>query len=165
MSMSSTVEACLREAGVEFEVVRHPHSYTSAHTASVANIPGDRLAKTIVLEDEQGYVGAVLPSTHHLRLSKLWSQTGRHLVLAKESELRDVFKDCEVGAIPAVCTAYGVRTLMDESLTTVPDVYFEAGDHEALVHLRTDQFLRLMEQAEKAHFSKSGKSSTEEAAI
>lgn len=153
MSISSTVEACLRDAGVTYEVVRHPHSFTSAQAAEAAHIPGDRLAKTIMLEDEQGYVGAVVPSTHHLRLSKLWSQTGRHLVLAKESELRKVFPDCEVGAIPAVCSAYGVPTLMDESLTTVPDVYFEAGDHEELVHLGTDQFMRLMEQAEKGHFS------------
>ncbi|GAB3630323.1 prolyl-tRNA synthetase [Pandoraea terrae] len=153
MSIASTLEACLRNAGAQYEVVRHPHSYSSIETAEAAHIPGDRLAKTILLEDELGYVAAVLPSTHHLRLSKLWAQTGRRLTLAKEADVRETFKDCEVGAIPPIGTAYGMMTLMDESLASLPDIYFEAGDHEALIHMQTDQFMRLMEQAEKARFS------------
>ncbi|MEV0297925.1 YbaK/EbsC family protein [Nocardia sp. NPDC050710] len=153
MTMSPTVHTCLRDAGVEYEVVRHPHSHSSNETAQTAAIPGDQLAKTILLEDDQGYVGAVLPSTHHLRLPKLWDQTGRQLSLAKESDIREVFKDCEVGAIPPVCTAYGMKTLVDERLSTQPDIYFEAGDHETLIHMRTEQFMRLMETAEKVRFS------------
>ncbi|MGW4119002.1 aminoacyl-tRNA deacylase [Nocardia sp. NPDC004711] len=153
MSISLTVQQCLTDAGAEYELVPHPHSHNSSETAETAHIPGDRLAKTVLLEDSQGYVAAVLPASHHLRLAKLWSQTGRRLVLAKESNFRETFTDCEVGAIPPMCTAYGMTTLMDESLTTQPDIYFEAGDHETLVHLQTDQFMRLMEQAEKAHFS------------
>lgn len=154
MPMSPTVHTCLSNAGVEYEVVRHPHSHSSTETAQTAAIPGDQLAKTILLEDEQGYVGAVLPSTHHLRLPKLWDQTGRRLSFADESDIRQVFKDCELGAIPPVCTAYGMKTLMDESMSTQPDIYFEAGDHETLIHMRTEQFMRLMEHAEKGHFSK-----------
>lgn len=153
MPISPTVDTCLRNAGVEFDVVRHPHSHSSTETAATAAIPGDRLAKTILLEDEQGYVGAVLPSTHHLRLSELWDHTGRRLSLANESDIRAVFKDCELGAIPPVCTAYGMKTLMDDSLSTQPDIYFEAGDHETLIHMRTEQFMRLMQQAETGHFS------------
>lgn len=153
MAMSPTVHTCLQDAGVEYETVRHPHSHSSPETARTAAIPGDRLAKTVLLEDDQGYVGAVLPSTHHLRMPKLWDHTGRRLSFAQESEIREVFKDCEVGAIPAVCTAYGMTTLMDESLSAQPDIYFEAGDHETLIHMRTEQFLRLMEHAQKGRFS------------
>ncbi|WP_433684836.1 aminoacyl-tRNA deacylase [Nocardia sp. CA-119907] len=153
MPISPTVHTCLSDAGVEYEIVRHPHSHSSTETAVTAAIPGDRLAKTILLEDEHGYVGAVLPSTHHLRLAKLWDQTGRRLSLANESDIREVFKDCELGAIPPVCTAYGMTTLMDESLSAQPDIYFEAGDHETLIHMRTEQFMRLMEQAETGLFS------------
>ncbi|MFJ9369953.1 aminoacyl-tRNA deacylase [Nocardia sp. NPDC101769] len=153
MSISPTVQQCLNNSGIKYEIVRHPHSHSSSETAETAHIPGDHLAKTIVLEDELGYVAAVVPSTHHLRLAKLRAQTGRRLALAKESDIRETFKDCEVGAIPPMCTAYGMTTLMDESLATAPDIYFEAGDHETLVHLQTDEFMRLMEQAEKTRFS------------
>ncbi|MFP3624470.1 deacylase, partial [Burkholderia sp. SIMBA_051] len=40
-----------------------------------------------------------------------------------------------------------------EQLAQQPEVYFEAGDHEALIHMTQDEFLALMETAERAHFS------------
>lgn len=154
MSISATLQACLHDKGCQYELVRHPHTFNSMETAEAAHIPGDRLAKTVLLEDRLGYVAAVLPSTHHLRLGELWLQTGRHLVLAREPDLRTLFQDCDVGAIPPVCPAYGMPTFLEESLTRQPDVYFEAGNHEELVHMSTSQFLDLMDQAEQAHFSR-----------
>lgn len=145
MSLSPTLHDWLHGKGSQYEVLQHPHSFNSMATAEVAHIPGDRLAKTVVLEDESGYAAAVLPSTHHLRLSELWKSTGRRLVLASESEVRELFKDCELGAVPPVAMAYGMPTYIDESIAQQPDVYFEAGDHEALIHMRTEAFLDMME--------------------
>ncbi|MBW4947894.1 YbaK/EbsC family protein, partial [Klebsiella pneumoniae] len=108
-------------------------SHTSMETAAAAHIPGDRLAKTVLLEDDEGYVAAVLPTTYAVRLSDLWVKTGRHLVLAREVELRELFKDCDMGALPPVCMAYGMKTFLEERLAQQPEVYFEAGDHEALI--------------------------------
>jgi Ala-tRNA(Pro) deacylase len=123
-------------------------------TAAAAHIPGDRLAKTVLFEDESGYVAAVLPATYAVQLSELSTKIGRRLTLAQEDDLRELFKDCDAGAVPPVCTAYGMRTYLEESLVQHPDVYFEAGDHRELVHMSTDQFLALMESAERAHFSR-----------
>ena len=154
MSMSATLQDCLRSKGSQYEIVRHPHSHSSIETAAAAHIPGDRLAKTVLLEDEHGYVAAVLPSTYAVRLSELWAQTGRQLRLAKEVDLRELFKDCDAGALPPVCTAYGMRTYLDESLAQQPDVYFEAGDHEELIHMGSRQFLDLMDRAERTRFAR-----------
>ena len=153
MSVSATLEDCLRNKGSRYEIVHHPHSQTSMGTAQSAHIPGDRLAKTVLLEDEFGYVATVLPSTYHVRLSEMWKRTGRHLVLAGESKMRELFRDCEVGAVPPICTAYGMQTYLDESLARQPDVYFEAGDHEQLIHMNIDQFLDLMAEAQTVQFA------------
>jgi Ala-tRNA(Pro) deacylase len=154
MSISATLQDCLLSKGSQYEIVHHPHSHSSIETAAAAHIPGDRLAKTVLFEDEHGYVATVLPSTYAVRLSELWAKTGRHLLLAKEVDLRELFKDCDMGALPPVCTAYGMRTYLDESLAQQPDVYFEAGDHEALIHMGTDHFLDLMDRAERARFAR-----------
>ena len=138
MSMSATLQDCLRQKSSRYEVVYHPYSHTSMETAAAAHIPGDRLAKTVLLEDDDGYVAAVLTTTYAVRLSDLWAKTGRHLVLAKEGELRELFKDCDAGALPPVCMAYGMQTFLEDSLAEQPDVYFEAGDHEALIHMAQD---------------------------
>ncbi|KXU88692.1 deacylase [Paraburkholderia monticola] len=154
MSMSATLQDCLRSKGSQYEIVHHPYSHSSVETAAAAHIPGDRLAKTVLFEDEQGYVATVLPSTYAVRLSELWAKTGRHLLLAKETDLRELFKDCDAGALPPVCTAYGMKTYLDESLASQPDIYFEAGDHEELIHMGTDQFLQLMDRAERTRFAR-----------
>ncbi|HBD36650.1 MAG TPA: deacylase, partial [Cupriavidus sp.] len=95
----------------------------------------------------------VIPSTHHLKLSEIRAQTGRQLSLARDCGVREVFRDCSRGAIPPVAMAYGTQTWLDDSLLSHPDVYFEAGDHRALVHMSTDQFVDLMADAQRGHFS------------
>lgn len=153
MSISTTLQDCLRDKGSRYDVLHHRRTATNSETAEAAHIPGDRLAKTVLLGDTQGYVAAVLPSTYHLELSELWAKTGRHLELAKESDLSRLFRDCETGALPPVAMAYGMQTYLEESLTRQPDVYFEAGDHQDLIHMSMDQFLQLMERAESCRFA------------
>ncbi|MEX3949683.1 aminoacyl-tRNA deacylase [Paraburkholderia sp. EG287B] len=154
MSMSITLQERLRSKGSRYEIVRHPYSHSSMESAAAAHIPGDRLAKTVLLEDEHGYVAVVLPSTYAVQLSELWNKTGRRLGLATEDELRELFKDCNAGALPPICAAYGMKTYLETNLAGQPDVYFEAGDHEELVHMDGDQFLALMDDAERAHFAR-----------
>ncbi|MEM5405703.1 YbaK/EbsC family protein [Paraburkholderia unamae] len=154
MSMSTTLQERLRSKGSRYEIVRHPYSHSSMESAAAAHIPGDRLAKTVLLEDEHGYVAVVLPSTYAVQLSELWNKTGRRLALATEDELRELFKDCDAGALPPICAAYGMKTYLETNLAGQPDVYFEAGDHEELIHMEGDQFLALMDDAERAHFAR-----------
>jgi Ala-tRNA(Pro) deacylase len=74
-------------------------------------------------------------------------------VLAHEDEIREVFKDCDLGAIPPCAMSYGMQTYVDESLFDEPEVWFEAGDHMELVHMQRDQFMTLMSDAESGKFS------------
>lgn len=149
MSISTTLESCLESKSGQYEIFHHSHTANSMATAEAAHIPGDRLAKTVILEDDIGYAAAVLPSTRHLSLTDMWKQTGRRLQLASEDDVRELFKDCELGALPPVAMAYGMPTYLDESLVHEPDVYFEAGDHEALIHMRSEQFLDLMQDSRR----------------
>ena len=42
---------------------------------------------------------------------------------------------------------------MNETLAAGSDVYFEAGNHEELVHMSTDDFLDLMADVDRARFA------------
>src|SRR5574340_717896 len=79
-----------------------------------------------------------------------------HSHMARETEMLDLFKDCAAGAVPALGAAYGIETIWDDSLQEQPDIYFEAGDHEQLVHLSGKQFLDLLGTARHGHFSSRG---------
>jgi len=43
--------------------------------------------------------------------------------------------------------------VVDDSLIAQPEVYFEAGDHEDVVHLRGGDFLRLLDGSLHGRFS------------
>ena len=73
--------------------------------------------------------------------------------MATEEEIERLFPDCAVGAVPPVAAAYGLKAIVDESMTEVPDIYFEGGDHTTLVHMSGPAFDRLMAEAPRAHFS------------
>ncbi|MBI3938484.1 MAG: YbaK/EbsC family protein [Betaproteobacteria bacterium] len=154
MSIAHTVQNYMVQRGIAYEIVNHPHTLSSMETAAAAHVSGDRVAKAVILEDDDGYVLAVVPSTHHVRINALSAQLQRKLRLATEMELARLFGDCEPGAIPPVGTAYGLPTVIEEDLAQQPEVYFEAGDHEGLIRVRRDDFMRLMTGARQAHFSR-----------
>src|SRR5437868_3314580 len=144
MSTAYTVENYLSAHQIPYEVVTHPRSVTSLRTASAAQIEADRIAKAVVLEYDEGYMLAVLPASRHVRLGQLRESMGLDLRMASEYGISRLFPDCDMGAVPPVGFAYGVDTIWDESLSDQPDVYFEAGDHEHLLHLNTKDFVHMM---------------------
>lgn len=153
MGMSTTLKRFLDLQRASYELVEHPYTTGSMQTTEAAHIPGDKMAKSVLLEDEHGYLVAVLPATHHLQLGELHRQLGRRLGLATEREVADLFTDCDVGAIPAPAQAYGLNVVWDTRLAELPDVYFEAGDHRALVHMNGEQFRGLMSETPRGRFS------------
>jgi len=106
-----------------------------------------------VLEDDTHAVMAVLPASRRLELRELQASDGHDLRLASEAELKYLFKDCEPGAVPPLGIAYGIETIWDDSLMEQPETYFEAGDHETLVHMKTRDFIGLMKGARHMAFS------------
>lgn len=153
MTIPASVKQYLDQQGIRYDVVAHMHTANSLRTAGAANIPGDQLAKSVVVGDERGYVLAVIPATHRLDLGVLSRHMQRRLGLATEPEVGGLFEDCEFGAVPPLGAAYGIRMVVDESLTHCTDVYFEAGDHTDLVRVSGTDFLRLIENAPRGQFS------------
>lgn len=153
MAIAITLAEYLDNEGITYDLIPHPHTGSSLEAAESAHVPGDQLAKCVVLEDSEGILLAVIPSTHKLDLDSLERCLGRKMDLVSEMRLHQLFHDCEFGAIPPIGTAYGYETIMDDSLMDREDVYFEAGDHVDLVHISGDVFQSLMKDAEHAQFS------------
>ena len=145
MAIAMTLKSYLEAHHVDYDVVEHPPSQTAIESAHSAHVPGHQLAKAVVLEDEEGYVVSVLPSTNRLDLEWVNETLNRHLEMAPEDELRALFQDCELGAVPALSNAYGLEVIWDDQLKNASEIYIEAGDHSNLVHMSGDAFRNLME--------------------
>lgn len=147
MTISTKLKRYLDEKGIRYDAVPHPRTATASETAEAAHLPGDCVAKTVVIHHEGGYALAVVPASNRVDLTALQNLLDRRLGLASEAEIRQLFDDCDTGAAPPIGAAYGVMTVVDKSLDDRDDVWFEGGDHKTLVHVTGAEFGQLMRDA------------------
>ena len=152
MTIAPQLRQYLDEANANYDIVEHKPTLSALETARSCDIPAQRLAKAVLLDtSDDDHLLAVLPSDRKVELAELRSELGSKPRLSEESEVGKLFKDCELGSVPPV--GYGVTTIVDDSLSEQPDVYFEAGDHKSLVHMDRAEFSRLTENARHGQFS------------
>jgi Ala-tRNA(Pro) deacylase len=156
MSIAPTLQKYLAAENIQYEEILHELSMSSNRTAEACHISGDRLAKGVVLRRDGEYLLAVMPASHHLRLSELRTKLGDNVNIANETEINQLFRDCAHGAVPVVGKCYGLDLIVDDSIEAQPEIYMEAGDHETLLHLSHEQFVRLTANALHGRFSEHG---------
>jgi Ala-tRNA(Pro) deacylase len=153
MAVAETVQHYLEQHSVEYDLVLHPHTESSHGTAEAAHISEDHIAKAVIVKDSAGYAMVVVPASNWVDVDHLRKELNRDFHLASEDELAKLFSDCEAGAIPPLGLAYGVETFLDQALTSLANVYFEAGDHEQLVHTTGDDFRTLLGGVRHGYYS------------
>ena len=154
MGIAISLKQYLDNHQVDYEVIDHPYADTSMDVAWQARLPPEKVAKCVMMEDEGGYVMVVCSASSRIKLGSLYREINRRLEFASERELDDMLEDCALGTVLPVEDIYGIEVVVDEDLLCEADVYFEAGDHEELIHVRADAFDVLMHNAERASFSK-----------
>lgn len=153
MGIALTLQQYLDDHDVEYDLMTHKRTGSSADTAEAGGVPGDCLAKGVVVKRDKGYLLCVVPASRHIDMDELRRWLKQPVELASEDEIGSLFPDCEEGAVPPVGFAYGLRAVVDESLDGRKDVWFEGGDHVTLVHMSGPQFHRLMEKVPHERFS------------
>jgi len=153
MTMAATQQRYLIQHETEYDLTLHPHTESSHETAQAAHVADDHIAKAVLVRDASDYAIVVIPASNWLKMDYIRHELNRDLHLATEDEVAQLFYDCDPGAVPPLGPAYGIETLLDESLTSLSDVYFEAGDHKQLVHLRGEDFQALLSGARRGYYS------------
>ncbi len=113
MSISAKLERYLAQHGVTYDVVKHPRTITASESAKAGHVSIDALAKAVVLKGEDGCMLAVLPASCHIQFSDLRRQLGADVAMASEDQFEGLFRDCELGAVPALGAAYGLKVVID----------------------------------------------------
>jgi len=142
--MMQKLLAYLDENGVKYTRHAHPTAYTAREVASVEHVPAHKIAKTVVFFSENGFGMAILPGDSMVDLESLRAVVGvSRLRLATESELSELFADCELGAMSPFGNLCGLPVFVDGGLAGEETIAFNAGTHRDVVHMRYQDFERL----------------------
>lgn len=139
------LQAVLDHYQVPFEVLPHSETYTAQETAEVQRIPGDKMAKVVMVRKENGTpVMLMLPASYHVNLAWVREVLGTRATLEEEREFRGLFPECEVGAEPPFGNLFALDTVVDTSLTKDDEIVFNAGSHWQTVRMRYDDYVRIV---------------------
>ena len=153
MAIAETIKNYMTQKAVEYTLSAHPHSGSSHETAEASHVPEDHIAKGVIVKDASGYAMIVVPATNYVEMKHVRKELDRELELVEEEDFAKLFPDCEPGAVPPLGSAYQIETFLDEGLTSLANVYFEAGDHEHLVNISGDDFKTLLSGVRHGHYS------------
>jgi Ala-tRNA(Pro) deacylase len=155
MTIAPKLRHYLDALNADYELIEHAPTKSAMQNAAVCHIPPERIAKAVLLDTPEDYLLAVLPSDCRIELSELRAMLGERPRLADEDEIAFIFDDCAIGAVPPLGFSYGVGMIVEDRLDSQPDVYFEGGDHQSLVHMDRAEFARMTGAARHCHFSQS----------
>ncbi len=142
---ATKVKEFLDANNIKYMTISHSLAYTAQEIAATSHIPGQELAKTVILKLDDYFAMAVLPASHQVDLKAVKETTRTNAVrLATEAEFMNLFPDCEVGAMPPFGNLYDMPVLVDESLTQDEEIAFNACTHKQLIRLAYDDFAYLV---------------------
>jgi len=131
---------------IKYVVISHSLAYTAQGIAALAHIPGMELAKSVMVKIDSTLAMAVVPASCRVDLALLKkARRANSVALATEDEFKNVFPDCETGAMPPFGNLYGVDVFVDESLSRDEEIAFNAGSHRELVRMAWKDYVELVQ--------------------
>jgi Ala-tRNA(Pro) deacylase len=130
---------------IKYVVISHSQAFTAQEIAACAHIPGQEMAKTVMVKLDGKMAMVVLPATRRISFPLLREVTGAHDVeLAHEEEFVHVFPGCELGAMPPFGNLYDMDVYVAEPLTHNEMIAFNAGTHTELMRMAYEDFSGLV---------------------
>jgi Ala-tRNA(Pro) deacylase len=146
MSLNRRLQNLLDDRRVRYEVVPHRETVTTGQAAQATHVAGAHVAKPVIVRDTLACdFMVVIPATLHLDLQQIRRATGRAGAwLEDEQELRRLFPDCELGAMPPIGHLYGLTTYLDPCLLEeVEEIWFQGGNHHEMVRMSLPDFEKI----------------------
>lgn len=143
MAGTSSIHRFLHDAQVPYNVMPHPPAFTAQEEAAATHVPGRNWAKVVVCFVDGRAVEVMLPATALVDLQRLLELAGGEAIrLANEAELRQLFPECEPGAMPPFGPLYHEPVFADVALAGEEEIAFNGGTHNEAIAMRWADFAR-----------------------
>ena len=130
---------------IKYVSISHSPAYSAQTIAELTHTPGKELAKTVIVRIDDRFAMAVLPASCRVHLGHLKvAVSASHVELATETEVENLFPDCEKGAMPPFGNLYDINIYVAEQLMANEEIAFSAGSHTELVKMSYKDFESLV---------------------
>jgi len=144
MAIPQRILDYLDSQNVPFEMLHHSQAFTAQEVAHSLHVSGKKCVKAVVARGDNKPVLVVMPASHRLNFQELKTALkAKQLEMLVESELVELFPDCDLGAVPPFGNLYGIAVWVDREVANAEKVLFCAGTHEDCIRMRYSDFAKL----------------------
>ena len=143
MTPESDLTRRLDAASAPYELVHHAPAETARAEARAVAAPPDEVAKIVVLLTPAGCVRAVVASDARVDVHKVRDLLEDSVRLATEDELRSLYPEFELGAVPPFGGARRETVLLDLALMDHESVVFAAGTQVESIRMTPGDLARV----------------------
>jgi Ala-tRNA(Pro) deacylase len=145
MTMLKRCLGYLKRNGILYSHSMHSPAYTARDVASAERMPAHKLVKTVVYSGDNGYGMLLMPADYIVDFDEVQRLLGlTEIRLATEPELKALFPDCEVGAMPPFGNLFNMPVLVDENTASAEFMAFNAGTHRDVIRISGADFHNLV---------------------
>ena len=132
---------------IKYVIISHSPAFTAREVAASTLVPRREFAKSVIVDAEGGEIMVVVSASRHVDLEAVASALDIAKVrLATEHEFQSRFPDCEPGAMPPFGNLYDMPVYMDEMVRAVDRICFNAGTHQQILRMETDDYVELVKR-------------------
>ncbi len=156
-SVFERVVAKLKNAEVDFEVIKHKPVTTSEEAAEVRGTPIGDAPKAMVLKKASGgYVMVCVPADRKVDMKSVKDVVGEKVDMASPAEIESEF-GVEIGGVPPFGNVLGIKMYMDRDFWSKDSVSFNAGRKDRSIKMKSSDLIKVAEPAkisEQTEFKK-----------
>lgn len=150
MSINSKLRQYLDGHQVRYRVISHSPAYTAQEVAEMTHESGKEFVKSVMVKGDGDIFMVILPANRNVNFETLKADLHiSDLELVDEEDFKDIFPDCEPGAMPPFGSLYGVKVVVDEHVAQDDFILFNAGNHREVVKMLSREFKRLIDPQQK----------------
>lgn len=144
MSITMLIQNHLTAHNVPYSVVMRG---VAGDGSADGRIPLSKTVKSVVLQDREGLLVAVIAADRALNIPMLQQLLQRSIDLVPPHDYVTLFKDWAPTAFSPFAKNYGLRMFVDAHLASQDLMFFESGNPNEYVRVNRDEFRRLHESA------------------
>jgi len=145
MASPDALKSFLEQKKIHYEILKHPEAFTAQEVAHAIHKTGKVLAKTVVVDADGKHVMVVVPAHHKVKLDAVRRLMGyKEVRLSPEENLRGLFPDCDLGAMPPIGSLYNMSVVVSKELSEKPEIIFNACTHTDCVKMSFEDFRTLV---------------------
>lgn len=141
MACRDKLISLLKERRIPFQIFSHKEIYTAQELASIHHVSGKSLAKVVMIKADDELIMIVIGAPYKVDLNKIAELLKAEKVdIANERDFKDIFYDCDIGAMPPLGNLYKIKTFVDENLSKQEEIIFKIGTHNETIKIKYSDY-------------------------